>query len=212
LSEVGKDQALVAQLTPEGMDLFNASTRDRPGVRYGCVLTRGHTPGVRSTLSAGLDPSAQLSHMVYHALFRLAARMPRTRTPELRRDQLRNLRRAFGALPSATANDGVIPTLSQIWGDLVHATSADHLDVIGHFSDPHHVPPHYDWLSSGSGFTRQRFEALWNDVACYIALGQHRAAKAPLGARVPADRPRLVHTRRATTRSAARRRLPPVLK
>jgi hypothetical protein len=217
LTEVGKDQALVAQLTPEGMDLFNASTRDRPGVRYGCVLTRGHTPGMRSTLSAGLDPSAQLSHMVYHAIYRLAARMPRARTPELTREQARALRRTFGTPPSNAANDGVIPTLSQAWGHVVHATEADHLDVIGHFSDPAHVPPHYDWLSSGSGFTRQRFEALWNDVACYIAVGQHGVAKAPVGRRVAGDRRRLVHARRAdsaagSTRVGGRRRLPPVPK
>jgi triacylglycerol esterase/lipase EstA (alpha/beta hydrolase family) len=213
LDEVGKDQALVAQLTPEGMDLFNASTRDRPGVRYGCVLTRGHSPGVRTTLSAGLDPSAQLSHMVYHAIYRLAARMPRSRTPEVTRDQARALRRAFGTLPTAAANDGVIPTLSQAWGDVVHATQADHLDVIGHFADRAHVPPHYDWLASGSGFTRQRFEALWNDVACYIALGQHGVAKSPFAARQARGRPRLPSTRRPDAGSGTgRRRLPPASK
>jgi triacylglycerol esterase/lipase EstA (alpha/beta hydrolase family) len=206
LDEVGKDQALVAQLTPEGMDLFNASTRDRPGVRYGCVLTRGHSPGVRSTLSAGLDPSAQLSHMVYHAIYRLTARMPRSCAPELTREQTRVLRRAFGTMPTPAANDGVIPTVSQVWGDLVHATQADHLDVIGHFADRAHVPPHYDWLASGSGFTRQRFEALWNDVACYIALGEHGVAKPRVTPRRKARaRARLVPARRATAAGGAAR-------
>ena len=35
LVNVRSDQGLVAQITPAGMDLFNASTLDRPGVRYG---------------------------------------------------------------------------------------------------------------------------------------------------------------------------------
>jgi triacylglycerol esterase/lipase EstA (alpha/beta hydrolase family) len=209
LDEVGKDQALLAQLTPEGIDLFNASTRDRPGVRYGCVVTRGHSPGVRSTLSAGLDPSAHLSHMIYHAIYRLTARMPRARTPEVTRAGARALRHAFGTLPTAAANDGVVPTLSQVWGDVVHATPADHLDVIGHFADRAHVPPHYDWLASGSGFTRQRFEALWNDVACYIALGQHGLGKASLAARQARARPRPAPARRATAAGGAGRRRPP---
>src|SRR5438552_2027521 len=75
-AEVSKDQALLPQLTPEGMDVFDAATRDRPGVRYGSVVTRARPPGVRSTLAAGLDPSAQASHAVYQALYRLASRTP----------------------------------------------------------------------------------------------------------------------------------------
>jgi hypothetical protein len=123
----------------------------------------------------------------------------------------------LGTLPSAAANDGVIPTLSQVWGDVVHATHADHLDVIGHFSDPRHVPPHYDWLSSGSGFTRQRFEGLWNDVACYIAVGQHAVSQTPMRGRALGEQPRLKQVRRhdssgGSPRAPARRRLPPVSK
>src|SRR5207249_2827513 len=76
-------QALLPQLTPEGMEVFNAATRDRPGVRYGSVVTRARPPGVRSTLAAGLDPSAQASHAVYQALYRLASSPPRGRAPAL---------------------------------------------------------------------------------------------------------------------------------
>src|SRR5438093_3531386 len=43
-TEVSKDQALLPQLTPEGMDVFNATVRDRPGVRYASVVTRAR-PG-----------------------------------------------------------------------------------------------------------------------------------------------------------------------
>ena len=37
------------------MDLFNALTHNRSGVRYGSVITRAQPPGMRSTLAAGLD-------------------------------------------------------------------------------------------------------------------------------------------------------------
>ena len=172
-AEVSKDQALLPQLTPEGMDVFNATVRDRPGVRYASVVTRARPPGVRSTLAAGLDPSAQASHAVYQALYRLASRTPQVRAPALAPAQARRLRRAYGTLPGAGANDGIVPTRSQPWGDVIHAAQADHLDVIGHFHDRADPPRHTDWLTTGSGFDAERFAALWADVGGY-ALGRRR--------------------------------------
>src|SRR5439155_139941 len=107
--------------TPVGLELFNATTRDRPGVRYGSVVTRARPPGVRSTLAAGLDPSAQATHALYQALYRLASRTPRGQVPALAPAQARRLRRAYGTLPGPGANDGIVPTRSQPWGDLIHA-------------------------------------------------------------------------------------------
>src|SRR2546427_7789080 len=37
---------------------------------------------------------------------------------------------------------------------------ADHLDVIGHFRDRAKPPRHTDWLTTGSGFDAEHFEAL----------------------------------------------------
>jgi triacylglycerol lipase len=167
-AEVAKDQALLLQLTPEGMDLFNALTHNRPGVRYGSVISRAQPPSVRSTLATGLDPAAQASHAIYGTLYRLAARAPRARASLLTREQVRCLRHAYGTLPSTKANDGVVPTRSQVWGEVIHAAAADHLDVVGHFAAPKAVPPHVDWLATGSVFTREKFEALWNDVLQYL--------------------------------------------
>lgn len=167
--EVHDDQALLTQLTPEGMEVFHALARDRPGVRYGSVVTRGRRPGVGSTLAAGLDPSAQATHAVYQALYRLAAQTSTARPPPADRHQARALRRAYGALPGSDANDGVVPTLSQVWGEVIHAAAADHLDVIGHFHEPGHVPPHFDWLASGTGFDHTSFASLWTDVARFVA-------------------------------------------
>jgi hypothetical protein len=47
---------------------------------------------------------------------------------------------------------------------------ADHLDVLGHFRADD-ASRHVDWLFSGSRFDRRQFEALWSDVARFIAGG-----------------------------------------
>jgi hypothetical protein len=39
IGSVQGDQDLVAQITPAATEVFNASTLDRPSVRYGCVVT-----------------------------------------------------------------------------------------------------------------------------------------------------------------------------
>jgi hypothetical protein len=79
------------------------------------------------------------------------------------------LSRAYRTPPSEKASDGIVPTLSQTWGQVVHAAVADHLDALGHFGGAADNPPHVDWLVSGSGFDRPRFEALIDDVARFVA-------------------------------------------
>ena len=166
--QIGRDQDLLPQITPAAMDLFNASTDDRPGVRYGSVVTRVPAGAVRGFFSAGLSPYAHASHVLFVCVSRLASRMPQARVPELRTDQAAVLRRDLGVEPDRKANDGIIPTRSQPWGLVIRAVPADHLDVIGHFHHPTHVPPHFDWLTSGSGFTRRQFLGLWEDVGRFV--------------------------------------------
>jgi hypothetical protein len=175
--EVGADRDLLAQITPAGTEIFNASTGDRPGVRYGCVVTRARPPGLRSFLGAGIDPYAHATHALFVALYRLAARTPpeRVRVP---RETVAALSRAFRARVDARANDGMVPTLSQVWGEVIRAAWADHHDVIGHFHHPTHVPPHFDWVASGTGFTRGRFEELWRDVGAFVAAAA-RGSRSP---------------------------------
>jgi triacylglycerol lipase len=168
LRDVVRDQALMLQLTPEAMEVFNASVLQRPGIRYGAVVAQAARPSLLSTLGAGLDPAAQVTHGLYTALHQLIAAAPGRVSPRLAPDQARVLRRAYGAMPSPDANDGLVPTLSQAWGPVIHAAVADHLDVLGHFRDAAHDPPHVDWLVSGSGYDRRRFEALWSDVAKFL--------------------------------------------
>jgi triacylglycerol lipase len=169
--EVGADQDLVSQITPAGMEVFNASTTDRPGVRYACVVTRARPPGLRSFVGAGIDPYAHATHALFVALYRLASSTPpeRVRVP---RDTVAALSRAFRARVDRRDNDGMVPTLSQVHGEVLRAVWADHHDVIGHFHHPTHVPPHFDWVASGTGFTRPRFEAVWNEVADFLAAAE----------------------------------------
>jgi hypothetical protein len=168
LRDVVRDQALMLQLTPEAMEVFNASVLQRPGIRYGTVVGQAAAPSLRATLDAGIDPAAQVTHALYSALYRLIEAAPLRVTPRLAPSQARALRRRYRALPSPVANDGIVPTLSQAWGQVIHAAVADHLDVLGHFRDAAQAPPHVDWLVSGSGFDRRRFEALWGDVVRFL--------------------------------------------
>jgi triacylglycerol lipase len=166
-SDVEGDQALLTQLTPEAMEVFDACAQLRPGVRAGSVVTRARPPSLSATLAVGLDPAGQATYVLYRALHRLA-RLPPDRVPALEDAQAGVLRAAFGTLPDAAANDGVVPTRSQAWGEVIHAVEADHLDVVGHFGDPARHPPHIDWITTGSGCTAARFEALWNAVVDWM--------------------------------------------
>jgi len=173
LRDVVRDQSLMLQLTPEAMEVFNASVLPRPGIRYGAVVTQGARPSFRATLGVGLDPGAQVTHAVYAGLYHLiAAAPPAHRSARLTPAQTRALKRAYRVMPSADASDGIVPTLSQTWGHVIHAAVADHLDGLGHFGDAARKPPHVDWLVSGSHFDRARFEALVDDVTAFIAERQ----------------------------------------
>jgi hypothetical protein len=169
VEQIGRDQDLLPQITPAAMDLFNAGTSDRPGVRYGSVVSGVSNGGLRGFLKAGLSPYRQASHLLFLTISRLAAGFPADRARAALTDAQRvALRRDLGRDPDRQANDGIVPTLSQPWGEVIRAVAADHLDTIGHFHDPTHVPPHFDWLASGSGFDRRQFLALWEDVARFI--------------------------------------------
>jgi triacylglycerol lipase len=169
LREVVRDRPLMLQLTPEAMEVFNASVLPRAGIRYGSVVTQGARPSPRGILAAGLDPAAQVTHAVYAGLYQLNASARERRARRLTPDQRRALTRAFRSAPTAKGSDGIVPTLSQAWGRVIHATVADHMDALGHFADATHRPPHVDWLVSGSRFDRRRFEALIDDVVRFIA-------------------------------------------
>jgi hypothetical protein len=164
---VGDDQELVSQLTPLGMEEFNATTFDRPNVRYGSVITCARPPGMRTSWTVGLSPFRQATHLLFAAFHHITARMPASPIG-LTNSQQRALTRAYDRVPAPRDNDGMVPTLSQVWGEIIHAAWGDHLDAIGHFYQPANVPPHFDWLNSGQRFTVEDFESIWHDVARFL--------------------------------------------
>lgn len=166
LGQVVTDQSLIAQLTPEGMDLFNAGVPNREGVAYGSIVTRARPPSWRSRTAVGLHPYAQATHALYAFLHGRAA--VAGLFPGVSDAHRLALTRAYGGGVLSGASDGIVPTASQPWGEVLGAVWADHLDVIGHFEGPHHHPPHIDWLNSASGFRRDAFLQVWHRVVEFL--------------------------------------------
>jgi len=167
--DVNADRSLLTQLTPDAISLFNAAAPNRDGVRYGSVVTCAPAPRLGAQLEIGLAPYPQATYALYRAMYRLAGSdAPPPEAGTLTSAQRERVNAELGRTPNAQDNDGVVPTLAQPWGEVIHAVVADHLDVVGHFAAPDREPPHYDWLLSGSGFRRSTFESLWDDVASFM--------------------------------------------
>jgi triacylglycerol lipase len=169
LSQMRQDSSLLGQLTPEGAVLLNALAIDRRGTRYASVVCATRPPGLRSLVGVGLNPYAQATHALYLAVYRITARTPGASLASFPTAQRASFIEQLGFAPDDTANDGIVPLASQPWGEVIHAANADHLDVIGHFAGEALDPPHRDWFASGSSFRRSDFDALWNDVADFLA-------------------------------------------
>ena len=169
LGEIGRDQGAVLQLTPEGIHLFDAAVTDRTGVDYGCVVAGVPPPGESMRIRALLDPEHLALRVLFRLLHGLSARPhPRYPYPRPTRAQQARLARGLGFAATPGTSDGVVPTLSQLHGRLLHVARGDHLDVVGHFTLARDTG---DWLPSGAGFTPEAFEATWDAVAAAIARG-----------------------------------------
>jgi hypothetical protein len=168
LEGVSRDQSLVFQLTSAGCDLLNACTADPAGVRYGCVVTRGRPASMSTFVRNGANPYAQYLYALYATLHRIAGFGNGRFFPKPVDAQRLPLERAYGVVPSHRESDGIVPTLSQIWGEVIHATHADHLDVIGHYGGRRGDRIDSDWLPSASGFDAAAFTALWGSIAEFV--------------------------------------------
>jgi triacylglycerol lipase len=185
VDEIAGDQGAMVQLMPEAMDLFIAGVEDRPGVAYRSTASMAPPPSARGLLPELLHPWSAMSGAVFATLYAITSRFDH-RYPcaaqNAGTDSEALLARVFGRAPGARANDGAVPTRSQIWGRLVWAGYGDHLDVLGHFRDETPAggqareatqeleghSPHVDWLYSGSAFGRPEFESLMDAVAAGI--------------------------------------------
>jgi triacylglycerol lipase len=179
LDAIKGDAGAMVQLMPEAMDLFAAGIEDRPGVLYQSTASMAPLPALspRAVVGTLLHPMSALSSTIFAILYGITSRYDERypcADPRAAEDNEQMLARAFGRVPGPRANDGVVPIHSQIWGKVVWVGYGDHLDVIGHFRDDPSarkqevtsgVPPHVDWLRSGSDFDRARFGALVDAVA-----------------------------------------------
>ena len=167
LEDVEEDQGAVLQLTPEGIALFHAAVADRRGVDYGCVVAGVPSPRERFRPGTLLEPERIALRALFRLLHGLASRPhPRYPYPKPSAGVQRRLDKALGFAATPATNDGVVPTLSQLHGRLLHVARADHLDVVGHYTLARRAG---DWLPSGAGFTPEGFAATWDAVAAAIA-------------------------------------------
>lgn len=171
LEQIGGDVSLMAQLMPEGIELFNGSAPMRDNVRYGCVVAHAARPTLAGRMRAGAGSYRQASYTLFSWLHPRAGDGADRWQPTLTAAQTAALESAYGELPAPDDNDGMVPVYSQVWGDVIHATRGDHLDVIGHFDGERLTPPHHDWLSTGTLFDAAAFDTLWDSVARFIAKG-----------------------------------------
>lgn len=66
-----------------------------------------------------------------------------------------------------SVNDGLVPTTSMLWGEILWVGAADHLDVLGHFKGGRESR-HTDWLVSGVGFRKPRFDEVMDAIADFL--------------------------------------------
>lgn len=170
LRSIVEDQGAMIQITPEGMDLFNATTPDNPEIRYVSYATAAPPPTQvikRFKLRHALTP---LNKVLYGLLWTLTSRAHSGYPyhPPIRSEDFMTKRPLPFTITERTS-DGVVPTLSQIWGEFRGIVRADHLDSIGHYlRGPFDVHDGADWFGSGARFDRENFQWLWEDVVDVI--------------------------------------------
>ncbi len=169
LEGIRLDQGGILQISPESMDLFNASADDAPGVRYGCLVSASPAPKANSFAASVKTVYDALSRAIYGTIFAVTSRPhPHYPLPEVSDALVERLRAGLGFVPEPHHCDGVVPTRSQLWGELLWCGPADHLDVVGHFRDSHAPSVHTDWLASGAGYDRKSFGDAMDAVARFL--------------------------------------------
>ncbi len=176
LRQIADEQALLFQLTPAGCDLLNACTLDPP-LAYGSIVTCAAPPRFRLLLRSLLQLYTQIMYPLYWLLHRVS----REKNDDLRKchdaEQLSVVDTGLGRAVQGSDSDGVVPSLSQVWGRVLHVARADHLDVVGQYGAVGSGGGG-DWLPSSSGFDRVAFEAVWDAVADFIASAPVRRSEA----------------------------------
>ncbi len=168
LSKVRVDQGAIIQIMPEAMDLFNAAAEDDARIRYGSVVTAAPRPHPIRFAKRVRSPYSALSAAMFSTLYQFTSQRhemyPYAR-PSAREEELLALGMEHEI--NDRSNDGIIPTLSMLWGKLIWCGEADHLDILGHFEDDQRPRQHVDWIASGARFTRRRFAEMMDAVVAF---------------------------------------------
>ncbi len=168
LSRVRVDQGAILQISPESMDMFNAAVEGAEHVRYGCMVCASPRPATMRAARRIRSPYGALTAALYTTLYQFAGqRHAQYAYARPSREVELTLTRAIGRTVADGDSDGIVPTLSMLWGDLLWAGEADHLDSIGHFLDDERPAVHTDWLTSGAHFTRKDFARLVEAAVAY---------------------------------------------
>lgn len=184
LRQIGEEQALLFQLTPAGCDLLNACTLDPP-LAYGSVVTCAAAPRFKTWLRTMANFYTQLMYPLYWLLHRLSREPNDELCSQLSASQKSAIDSGLGRPATGQDSDGVVPVLSQAWGKVLHVAHGDHLDVVGQYGALGDAWGG-DWIPSESGFDSAAFQALWEDVAEFIATASR--ADAPREPSLPAER------------------------
>jgi triacylglycerol lipase len=164
---VARDQGAIIQLTPESLDLFNAAVVDARHIAYGCVVTAAPPPPLHYEPADLLGLTRLVFAGAFTFMHTLAGREHRHYPyPHPGDGVIAALGGDLGFEVHRGTNDGVVPSLSQIYGKVLHVARADHLDVVGQYDTGE---PHSDWLPSGSHFDGRHFRAIWDAVAGALA-------------------------------------------
>ncbi|MCY1059403.1 hypothetical protein [Nannocystis sp. SCPEA4] len=169
LQGIGRDQGGIVQIMPEPACVFNAAAEDSPAIRYGCFATASPRPSLRRLMHGAGAQGRVLSRIAYGKTYYLTCR-PARAYPYARPDATTTARlsAALGATTDDSSNDGIVPTHSMLWGDLIWCGPGDHHDVLGHFRDDEAPARHVDWLDSGAAMTRRRFGEAMDSLASYL--------------------------------------------
>ncbi|MBK9034063.1 MAG: hypothetical protein IPL61_22805 [Myxococcales bacterium] len=180
LQAIKVDQGGMLQLAPEAMDLMVAGFADRAGVTYQSTASMAPAPSLGKWVRTVGHPWRAVSLALFAAVHRITSRHDERypcRSATRGAPTEATLSSAFDVSRDLHGNDGIVPLRSQVWGTLVWAGLADHLDVLGHFrgdedegegeseSEAQSELRHHDWLTSGSSFDRPQFDGLMDAIA-----------------------------------------------
>ena len=173
---ISQDQGGMVQLTPEAIDLFNASVPDRKGIDYLSFVTAAPPPRMNWSHWKGqnlYNPVTMALYTVGYLITRREHRHYPYPSPANAVKKQIQAKLPFKLHPGT--NDGIVPTLSQVWGRIGGVIVGDHLDVVGQFPQMMDGHRYAGWLHSGANFREEHFYKLWSDIADVIVRAERKS-------------------------------------